>query len=882
MALFKRNREPEAVVAAAGIPGRKSMTRRGTQQYRWQVEISLYVRYGPGLVGNYVDTVSDKIFKAGVRVEHRKPDGSWEPIPTGTAFESTCRGVWAAFRNDRQTPEQLLARYSRLNVSVGEGWLVTLPSLQSGNVERHIVHAHELSGWEYPSVDRAGSVIWLNPWDGIKRRIPWPSPNLIRLWNPVDDDPSLPTSELQRALPHIREFIDLRRRNSNDARSRMTANDILSFGKGTELYEAVADDDPYAGLPKAVVDYLEMADVEFSTPYWERPPIAETVPFPMLGEKPEKVEIGRELDASQVANEEHVIGLIAQSLRVPKLLLTEGPGTAKFENEGYLGNSLVDDCVGPIGERICSDLWTAYFRPVLQKVLEVRGRLEGQIPLSQLRLAPNLDLIRPKPDQTTTVLDAWDKGLASRRATEAVLGFEILDIPDDVTDYEFWQQYKKVGNGGGAAPAVESTDQAQQGGSVTAAATPDFSDSIMVALLPAPGEADWSRVTPAHLTLVYSGKVGPDAPDASTMLRAVEDVANTTPVFTAVRSGVAQLGSEGANVMLVEHEQLQKIRHRVEMFCRSNHPGFIPHVTINYGGRVPAELPETVRFDRIGLFYGPSTFVLPLQDPVAVLAGATGRPLGALPLGVDALPAILAAVDEEKALESLASLDLATHASLQRLASVLYDQAVSEVARQATRSVPGRDELRDQLKEEPDHAKYALLLAAGRAPDIDFESLPAIERFQQEAQNILNGYASSYGERADVEMDDSYAAEAAAGLALLMVEILNGRMARGSASNYFPDGYLVKAMTTALDIDSDDEMPVTTPASTGYARKLQLDGTARIEYEWVHGFYGSPKEPFEPHVERNNRRYGVEAAASLEYPAGGHRGCRCALVPRRV
>lgn len=882
MALLKRSRPKEAIVAAAGVPGRKSMSRRGSQPYRWQQEIALYVRYGPGLVGNYVDFVSDKIFQAGVRMEVRQADGSWQPLPTGTQFEATCRGVWAVFRNDRQTPEQLLARYSRLNVSSGEAYLITLPSLQTGNQERHIAHINELSGWEFPSVDRAGSVIWHNPWDGIKRRIPWPSPNLVRLWNPVDDDPSIPTSELQRALPHIREFIDLRRRNANDARSRMTANDILAFGKGSEIYEATAEDDPYNGLPKAIVDYLEMADVEFSTPYWERPPVAETVPFPMLGEKPEKVEVGRDLDGSQVSNEEHVIGLIAQSLRVPKLLLTEGPGTAKFENEGYLGNAAIDDCVGPIGYRICSDIWIAFFRPVLEQVLKVRGHLDGQVSMSQLRLAPNLDLIRPKPDQTQTVLEAWDKGLASRRSAETVLGFEILDIPDDVTDYEFWQQYKKVGNGGGAAPQASSTDDAQQGGTVTAAAgSPDFSDSIMVALLPAPGEADWSRVTPAHLTLVYSGKVGPDAPDASTMLRAVEDVANSTPVFTATRSGVAQLGNEGANVMLVEHEQLQKMRHRVEMFCRSNHPGFIPHVTINYGGRVP-ELPETVRFDRIGLFYGSSVFVLPLQDPVAVVAGATERPLRALPLGVDALPAILAAVDEEKALESLSSLDLATHSSLQRLASVLYDQAVSEVARQATRSVPGRDELREELKDQPDHAKYAILLAAGRAPDIQFEEIPAVDRFQQEAQDILSDYVSSYTNRTDIEVDESYAAEAAAGLALLFIEILNGRMTRGSSSNYFPDGYLTRAMSKALDVESTDEQPVTAPASTGYARKLELDGTARIQYEWVHGFYGAPKTPFEPHLERDGNKYSVEAATSLEYPAGGHRGCRCAMVPRRV
>lgn len=871
MALFRRTPAPPAITAAASIPGRRSLSRRGHSSYSWQTEIATYARHGPGLVGNYLDFIGDGIEKAGVRFETRDPDGQWTPLDTNTQFEAVCRGVWQALANPRNTAEQTAARWGRLSVSAGEAWLIAIPSLDNGNIERYIAHSDELSGWITASHGGQGSVIWYNPWDGIKRRIVYPSPNLVRLWNPVDNDPQLPQSELQRALPHIREFIDLRRRGSNDARSRLIANDIMSFGQGTEVYEATEDGDPYDGLPQAIVDYLELANAEFSTPYHQRPPVAESVPFPMLGEPPTKIVVGNDLDPSQQQHEDQVVGYIAHALRVPKKLLIEGVGSAKFSNEGYMGNSLIDEALDPVARRVLGDLYSAYFRPVLGKVLgHYEGRtIEGRVGLHNLRIAPNLDLIRPKPDQKETVLQAWKEGLASRRAAESVLGFELLELPADVTDYEFWQQMKKISAGGGAtAGALGSGDQ---GGAITAAAgdQSEHKQSVMIALLPADDQdVSYVSIDLPHLTLVYCGEIG-DTPPLSELGRMVEDISSSFDPVEAKVAGVARFG-DTANVVLFEHDHLGEMYSRVGFFSGSDHPHFTPHMTLNYGKNLrKVELPETVVFDRVGLFYGEQQYIRPLKNTWVDIQDAPPLPLLASPLNGESLTAILAAADDENELQRAADRDLATQAAIMALALVTFDDAISDIARQATRSIPGRDPLRAELRDLPDHAKYARLVEEGKVVEIDFEELVAISRFQNGVSKELESYARYFR---PADSDAGAAAEiAAAAAAIFLALLLKSRSETGSASTYVPDGMATQAMSDTLAVDN-----MTSPGS--YTAGTILGGP--VKYKWVHGYYGKPKDPFEIHVARNGNVYDTYDP-QLDYPAGGHGGCTCALIAVR-
>lgn len=448
MGLFKRR--PEAITASAAQISRRALNRRGTSTQTWQQELALYIKHGPGLVGMYCDTIEDKILTGQVKFEYQQQDGTWTDLPPGS-LRNVSLGVFNAFKNPFQTPHALLGRWARLQVSMGEVWHVGLP--RNHILEHYMAHTKEFETWVPPVGDAPGSVVWRDPYTGLKQRIHYPQDQFARSWWGEDDDPSLPTSELRRALPHIRELIDLRRRGHADTRSRLVANDMLAFGEGSELYENAADEeDPLNGLPQTILDYMDLANLEVNTPYWERQTVAESVPFPMLGVKPEKVEVGRPLDPELTQSETQALLHISHALRVPTRWLLEGPGSGKYNNENSLAASVIDDAVGPVAFRVFADFTSLYFRPRLEDVL-TQIHIPGADP-SKVRCSFDLDSIRPKPDHITDGFKAWDRGLVSREALQNITQFELLKIPEGMTDWEFWQVTQGLAQGAGAGGSM--------------------------------------------------------------------------------------------------------------------------------------------------------------------------------------------------------------------------------------------------------------------------------------------------------------------------------------------------------------------------------------------------------------------------------------------
>jgi hypothetical protein len=428
-----------ALRAAVSRVDRRALARRGQAVLTWQQEIDLYDDNGPGVIGNYLDLIEDRIQTAGLRLEYVTPAGDWEPLPDGP-FLNVCLGVLSTYANEGQTPAELVAAHARMSASMGEafGLHTTGPDAQ---MHHYIAHPRQLQDWQMGSGQALGSVVWTNPSSGMRRRLFFPSDQLWRSWVPKKSDPEFPTSELKRALPHIREYVDILIRGSNDARSRLLMNDILVFKEGTDVYEPEDEGDPLDGMPEVVTDWLDIAGQEMATNYWDRRPVQEQIPFPMLGETPEKVEIGRPLDPNMGQHEEAAIGRIAVSLRCPKKYLIEGPGNSKFDNEAYLTNALIDDCIAPIAGRVCSDVTRLWFRPILETVIaRMANRPEGYIQCHRVRLAINADQIRPKPDKTADALTAWGLGIVSPGAVTDVLDMEPMQRPPDLEDdFAFWQ-----------------------------------------------------------------------------------------------------------------------------------------------------------------------------------------------------------------------------------------------------------------------------------------------------------------------------------------------------------------------------------------------------------------------------------------------------------
>lgn len=444
MGLF--GRKSKAITASASEINRRGLNRRGTSTQTWQQELSLFIKHGPGLVGMYCDTIEDKLLTGACKFEYLAPDGHWETLPAGQ-LANVSLGVFNAFRNPFQSPNALIARMGRLHVSMGECWHVGLA--RDSKLEHYVAHTKEFEQWVQPAGQNPGSTVWRDPFTGMKQRIFYPNDQFARSWWGEDDDPSLPTSELRRALPHIRELIDLRRRGRSDSRSRLVNNDLIAFGEGTELYENTADQqDPLNGLPQTIIDYMDLAALEFSTPYWMEPSVTETVPFPMLGAKPEKVEIGRSLDKELLPHETQALLHISHALRVPTRWLLEGPGSGKYNNENSLAASVIDDAIGPVAARVYADFTSLYWRPRMEQVLR-HITVPGADP-DRLRVSFDLDSVRPKPDHITDGFKAWDRGLIGRKAMANVTQFDLLEIPEGMSDWEFWQITQGLAQGAGA------------------------------------------------------------------------------------------------------------------------------------------------------------------------------------------------------------------------------------------------------------------------------------------------------------------------------------------------------------------------------------------------------------------------------------------------
>lgn len=117
-----------------------------------------------------------------------------------------------------------------------------------------------------------------------------------------------------------------------------------------------------------------------------------------------------------------------------------------------------------------------------------------------------------------------------------------------------------------------------------------------------------------HVTLAYFGDAA-GLPDivVQAVGFACEAVARRTVPFTAKVNGKAELGDEGAKVLLLESDDLSALHTgiscagpvKVAMAGTDQYPEFIPHLTLNYGDTVDG-LPDVdgVEFDRIALWVG--------------------------------------------------------------------------------------------------------------------------------------------------------------------------------------------------------------------------------------------------------------------------------------
>lgn len=144
---------------------------------------------------------------------------------------------------------------------------------------------------------------------------------------------------------------------------------------------------------------------------------------------------------------------------------------------------------------------------------------------------------------------------------------------------------------------------------------------------------DISQEDIAHCTLTYLGEAAAIPPVLQDGLRdAASMAASEIEPFTVKVSGVALLGADKASVLLLESKALVELYHwlrghpDVDMAMRGTEqfPWWCPHLTIRYEGGVLEDPPETISFDRLGLWLGETKEMYDLHGqpstPVTVAA----------------------------------------------------------------------------------------------------------------------------------------------------------------------------------------------------------------------------------------------------------------------
>jgi len=431
-----RAKQPQAITAAAGPVSRAHLNNaqnRATALAPWQTEVDMYDEWGPGFVGSYLDLLAAKVAACGAVLY----DG--DRVSSDERAQSIFAGVWRTWRGPYSDTTGLLNRHSRLLLKHGEAFILRLDD------GRYVVaHRDELK-WENRIVK------FRDPMTEKWVEVPVEGQRVWRSWEPLDRDPREPTCDLKRALPHIREYVNVKLRQDSDTTSPLVRNKILLFGQGTEVYQD-EDGSPYNGMPDAFVDYLKLAQKADTRRYHDKRRGVDSVPFPMLGDKLETVDLGRVSDPQSQTLEDSAIYAFARSVRTPLQYIHSGPGVAKFENEAFVLEALITDAVEPTATLMLTDIW----RVVMRKVFtDAYTTITGEVPRGQFTIGPDLDRIRSKVDNSAHLMEAYKVGAATRQAVAEAVDADPIPLPEGMSEFDLWAMAFGL-KADAAAPAADA------------------------------------------------------------------------------------------------------------------------------------------------------------------------------------------------------------------------------------------------------------------------------------------------------------------------------------------------------------------------------------------------------------------------------------------
>lgn len=162
-------------------------------------------------------------------------------------------------------------------------------------------------------------------------------------------------------------------------------------------------------------------------------------PFPHFGE-PKRISLGESITAEQLAGLAEIVYAAARGLHIPTQFLVTGEAAQNHWNDAELRRALHERAVYPELEPHNEFYSEMALRPIM-RLTRAGGLFIRDDDPDDYRLACDTSVLDVKSDSIQTWATAFQTGAASRAWLAGKLGVpesEMLQLPDNVTEYEHW------------------------------------------------------------------------------------------------------------------------------------------------------------------------------------------------------------------------------------------------------------------------------------------------------------------------------------------------------------------------------------------------------------------------------------------------------------
>lgn len=405
--------------------------RRGAlEDDRWQTKVRKYDRDGPGIVGAALDLPAATSTLLDLQIRRRLPTGGHEVVDDDPLLTAILY-LWSGSLIDQK---QLFYRLLRTLDGPGECYLIqqnTVPG--RGKMWWQLAQTTNLA-------DNRDGTTTVRTRRTAKRgeRDYQTIPNRY-IYRALTSDlewEGEPWSPMRRGLDHIEQYRSAMRNIGRNLDSQLAMNGVF-------WAKAVSQAVTWPENMKAWAHHAITQDEG----------IEGVLPFIMTTpEEPKFIDVGRGDHAEQIAVANQSLEAFARSTDLPNQMLLEGPGQGNHWNAFLEGDFYADNTMYGRWTRAVNVVTRTHLWPCLRALPDARTAHLGRI--EDYEVWADDTKIRGRTDNSSKVLEAWDRGIATDEALAEAAGLrddQRRQLPDGVESYENYLAWKNRPNSVGGA-----------------------------------------------------------------------------------------------------------------------------------------------------------------------------------------------------------------------------------------------------------------------------------------------------------------------------------------------------------------------------------------------------------------------------------------------